>query len=201
MISSLSVPLMDTIEQLAELVDKDTKHWMLGGSCGLALQGVALGREPRDVDIYADEFDAKRLQEQWKPFAIDVPEWNETHTYRSLLSHYQINDVPVELVGQFMVTTKHCQYETIIRDSLWNHRTTYEIGRSSIALMPLAHELIFNILRQREDRVVSIAQVINASPEEHNAAMSTVLANCSVSDSIVALVSDWCPKMRIHFDE
>ncbi|NEZ42961.1 hypothetical protein [Paenibacillus alvei] len=199
MILSLSVPIMDTIEQLTESVDKDTKHWMLGGSCGLALQGVSLGREPRDVDIYADEIDAKRLQEQWKLFAIDVPEWNETLTYRSLLSHYQIGEVPVELVGQFIVTTPNCQYKTIIHDSLWNHRITYEIAHSSIALMPLAHELVFNILRQREDRVSSIARVINTAPEEHIAAMSAVLANCSAPEYMAALVGGRCPNIKAHF--
>jgi len=192
---SLSEPIMGTIEQLVASANNDIKHWMLGGSCGLVLQGVPLGREPRDVDIYADEPDAKQLQEQWNPYATDAPEWNATSTYHSLLSHYQICGVPIELVGQFIVTTPQCQYNTIIRDALWNHRIIYNVDRFSIALMPLAHELVFNILRQREDRTASIAQVINAAPEQHIAAMNAVLANCSEPAYIRSIVNERCPNL------
>ena len=195
---SLSVPLVQTIEHFSNMARRENLCWMLGGSCGLALHGVQLESVPRDVDIYADEQDGLQLQQSWKAYAVDEPEWNETERYRSLLSHYEYKGVSIELVGDFVVSTPLGQYVTGIRGLLWNYGLEVQLGHTFVHVMPLAHELVFNVLRERKDRVQSIVSVMNQSPQLHVDSMRMVLAQCSEHAQLSEALAELCPDIMSH---
>src|SRR3569832_570877 len=86
----------------AAMSDSDAR-WIIGGSAGLALRGIGIGRAPRDLDLYADLDSAILLHKRLEHFSVDSQQWSETERYQSLLSHYVIEGVPVEVVGGFVV--------------------------------------------------------------------------------------------------
>ncbi|WFB60872.1 hypothetical protein [Paenibacillus sp. BR1-192] len=49
--------------------------WLLGGSCCLLLQGVELGKPPRDIDIYADAGGFSRCMRRWPFWQQTLPGW------------------------------------------------------------------------------------------------------------------------------
>ncbi|RJG24477.1 hypothetical protein [Paenibacillus thiaminolyticus] len=192
---SLSQSLENCICLLTEACPPETLPWMLGGSCGLVLQGVDIDREPRDIDMYADEAEAGLLHRAWGSWSTDKPEWSVTDRYRSLLSHYRHEQVTAELVGSFTVTTPECRYETVIVEGLWPVGPEYTLGRYIIRLMPLAHELVFNLLREREDRTEAIVRVINREPDQHVEAMRAVWNRCRASSRFAERLCSLCPQV------
>ncbi|BFH69316.1 MAG: hypothetical protein E6230_00065 [Paenibacillus dendritiformis] len=192
---SLSHSLENCIALMTEACTPGTLPWMLGGSCGLVLQGVDIEREPRDIDLYADEAEADALHRAWGAWSADEPVWSVTGRYRSLLSHYRHDRVTAELVGSFTVTTPECRYETVIVGGLWPVGPEHEIGRRIIRLMPLAHELVFNLLREREDRTEAIVRVMNREPDKHVEAMRAVWDRCRASSRFTERLCALCPQV------
>ena len=114
----LASPIGAALKTIDEALGDDGLHWMVGGSCGLLLQRVALTAPPRDLDIYMDEAEMARFHEKLAPYAIDGPALSETDRYRSILSHYDIGGVRVEAVGSFTVRCGLSVYRTEIRNML-----------------------------------------------------------------------------------
>ncbi|RUT47680.1 hypothetical protein EJP82_04690 [Paenibacillus anaericanus] len=141
--------------------------WLLGGSCGLWLQGVKLGTPPRDVDIYADMDDAVLLHEQLADVLLDVPRLDESGVYISRLSHYRLGNLTLELVGGFEVKTSDGSYRTEVSNVLHEEAVLGQLEGINMFLMPLSHELLFNLLRERPDRYLAIAEVMRGSMERH----------------------------------
>lgn len=192
---SLSHSLENSIRHLTEACPPGALPWMLGGSCGLVLQGVDIEREPRDIDLYADEAEAGSLHRAWGAWSMDEPEWSVTDRYRSLLSHYRHDRVTAELVGSFTVTTPECRYETVIVEGLWPVGPEHALGRHTIRLMPLAHELVFNLLREREDRTEAIMRVMNREPDKHVEAMRAVWNRCQAAPLFAERLFKLCPQV------
>ncbi|MEK8127412.1 hypothetical protein WMW72_05740 [Paenibacillus filicis] len=154
--------------------------WAVGGSTGLLLQGGVLAAEPRDLDLYADEDDARVIHCALAAFATDEQEWNETEIYRSLLSHYEIEGVSVELVGAFEVRAQASEYAVRTRYMTEAYPATSQLDNGrEIRLMPLVHELIFNVLRERPDRYEAVAAVCRRSGRHTHAELLNELARRS----------------------
>ncbi|WP_046215007.1 hypothetical protein [Paenibacillus wulumuqiensis] len=172
--------LQQSLTDIARWLDQGSTdtHWLLGGSCGLLLQGIPLDEAPRDIDLYADGSTIQRLHEQLQvhTLVLDGPELNETRMYRSVLSHYQAGDYKVELVGDFEVRARESYYRVHIDKSLYDHAQMITLGSHEIAIMPLAHELVFNLLRDRRDRYERIAEQMTAEPERHAALVKQIIA-------------------------
>ncbi|MCZ8520547.1 MULTISPECIES: nucleotidyltransferase family protein [Paenibacillus] len=152
--------------------------WLIGGSTGLLLQDVPLAAPPRDLDLYADKEAAALLHQALLPWSTDLQEESETGMYRSILSHYEIAGVAVELVGAFEVRTavsRYCVEADYLRAK---HALLLDIGQGiETALMPLAHELLFNLLRGRPDRYEAIAAVLRSRQDPRElAALSDLLS-------------------------
>lgn len=132
--------------------------WAIGGSTGLMLRGMQLGRLPRDLDLYADAADARLIHEALLPFAIDGPLASDGGIYSSILSHYNMAGVHVELVGAFVVQAQATRYDVRVRGLLLPHAAWVrpEGHERAVPLVPLAHELLFNVLRGRGDRIALI---------------------------------------------
>lgn len=168
--------------------------WLLGGSSSLLAQGVKLERAPQDLDLYADEPDAIALQGCWSEWSTDKPEWSVTAMYRSLLSHYLVDGFAVELVGNFTVKQDWCCYETAIHSALWKHRAEWCMDGVTVPLTPLSHELVFNLLRGRDDRTQAIADRMELHSDQHADALRTVLNQCEPKEYISGKLLKLVPK-------
>ncbi|NQX64902.1 hypothetical protein HQN90_02065 [Paenibacillus alba] len=169
-------PLLPTITTIqTQLLQAPHVRWLIGGSCGLLLQHVDIGRSPRDLDLYVDYQDVTAAHSCLQPYSVDVPMYNETPIYASILSHYIIDDNAVELVGDFKVKAMQSAYQ-VEASYLWEaHSQTVQITGHHVRLMPLAHELLFNLLRNRPDRYEAIRHTMLANPGLHMPVLNDLL--------------------------
>lgn len=185
----------DLTEDLCKLAESCGMegNWLLGGSCGLWLQGVELAKVPRDIDVYADLATADRLHEQLQPFATDQPRQDRSGIYASRLSHYRIGESTIELVGGFEVHTNGAYYRTEIEAVLAPAAQYVKLRDSALRVMPLAHELVFNLLRERPDRYLPIAGRIRKEPDRHLPLLDELLKRNEWS-------ADWVGRMAELLD-
>jgi hypothetical protein len=178
---------LQALEQIhAQLHGKDAA-WLVGGSCGLLLQGVVIEQPPRDLDIYVDAKAAAVVYEALQVYATDQLVHSQTGIYGSVLSHFLIDNVSVEVVGGFEVHAKQSHYQVEV-SFLESFGITYETRNCQIGLMPLAHELVFNMLRQRPDRYKAIAKKIRTNPNRYLTPLNKILErNIFSSDFIKKL--------------
>jgi len=181
----VSSELQHALQQLSERLGQAGNCWLVGGSCGLLLQNVHLDAMPRDVDVYADDVRVSELHRLLIDMAVDEPEVSETDTYHSTLSHYKLGDYLMELVGSFKVRATGSHYEVLVEKLLLPAAKTAAIGGVAIPLMPLGHELVFNVLRERPDRYEAIAETIKADLETHMPLLNGIFAACRLSDKHV----------------
>lgn len=178
--------ILRALSAFAAQTEDCSARWVVGGSAGLALRGARLASAPRDLDIYADAAAAAALHERLAGWASDGPAWDETGRYRSLLSHYRYGGVTIELVGDFEVQVPDSRYRTEVDAFLYAHGDDWapHVGARPIRLMPLGHELIFNLLRERRDRALEAARLIRSEPEAHMPALRRLAARQSLSAGI-----------------
>ncbi|WP_424766082.1 hypothetical protein [Paenibacillus sp. sgz302251] len=159
------------------------ESWIVGGSVGLMLRGLPLAAKPRDLDIYCDLEDVQNIYDSLKLYAIDEPAISVTSMYRSCLCHFIIDDVQVELVGGFQVSALGCRYVTAVRKLLLPYGARIQIRKDlDVCIVPLAHELCFNMLRGRSDRVQLIAAAIAANPSLHEGALQAIELSSHFTD-------------------
>lgn len=158
--------------------------WVVGGSAGLMLRGLSLSAQPRDLDLYCDEEDAYAIYMLLREYAVDEPTVSVTDMYRSMLCHFNIHHVQVELVGGFQVTALGCRYETNVRNLLVPYGEQVSLTDQSVlaTIVPLAHELWFNALRGRQDRVELIVQAFAEAPAIHERALLAIEAENSFTE-------------------
>jgi len=171
------------IAEAADLLDASGAGWVLGGSAGLALRGIALPSPPRDVDLYVDPEEAAAAHRALAAYAVDEQQRSETDIYRSILSHYVIGGVQLELVGGFVVRAKNCEYRTEVRGVLLPCAWRAELDGRRVPVAPLAHELWFNTLREREDRALLVAAAMRGL-SAHDAALREIEARNRLDASV-----------------
>jgi hypothetical protein len=156
---------------IVQALNGTTAAWVAGGSTGLMLRGLPLPAEPNDIDLYTDDEDYDLIYERLEPYAADTKHLSECGSYRSMLSHFVIEGVSVELVGGFVVRAKGCRYVTEVQSLLGPSSELVVIqheGRDiAVPVVPLAHELWFNVLRNREDRIQLIVEHYIMDPSRH----------------------------------
>lgn len=180
---TMSDALQRAIETIAERWERQAPPWLIGGSCGLLLQEVEVSAAPRDLDIYVDGAASALFHEPLAPFATDEPIYSETEKYRSTLSHYRIEEIAVELVAGFEVLVPGASYRVAIEGLILPYAPSAAVRGASIRLMPLSHELLFNMLRERPDRYEAIAAVMRSDLETHLPAMRAI-ARASALDRV-----------------
>jgi hypothetical protein len=172
----LSPQVLQVVTQLQrELLDSGARC-LIGGSCGLQLHGIELAQHPRDLDIYLDENEVQVLFRALQQYAIDLPQASTTDIYTSTLSHYFIAGMQVEAVGGFRVHKKGSLYTVEASYFLKHHALQLQVNGAVLSVMPLAHELLFNMLRDRPDRYEAIASAMLREPELHMPVLQDLLA-------------------------
>lgn len=159
----------------AMALNRAEPSWLVGGSCGLMLQGVRLDRAPRDIDIYADREDIWNLHRQLQPWADGEPALDKEGIYESIMGFYEIDGYSVELVGGFIVSSGQSVYRVEVEELLYPAAPKVECSSTAFRLMPLSHELVFNVLRERPDRYKAIAEAIKEEPELHCELLGTIV--------------------------
>ncbi|MFD0694845.1 hypothetical protein ACFQZT_12135 [Paenibacillus sp. GCM10027628] len=170
-------PMLQTIVTLdRHLMHAQESRWLIGGSCGLLLHQVDIQSNPRDLDLYVDQNDVPTIHAALLEFSLDLPACSRTPIYSSILSHYDIEGNAVEVVGDFHVDAQQSHY-SVEAAYLWErHSLSVSLSDScTVKIMPLAHELLFNMLRDRPDRYEIIAQAIRKQPERHMPALHDLL--------------------------
>lgn len=160
---SMTDYLADVYEPLAclceRLADVDAP-WLVGGSTGCLLQDVDLDCKPKDLDLYADHFYVDQLENSLRSWKTDAAHYSETARYRSYLSRFRIGSFEMELVANLSVNTTGGQYLVEVTDVLYPFAKTVTVQNNKVAVMPLEHEFVFNLLRDRQDRFEPIASAI-----------------------------------------
>ncbi|WP_068617078.1 hypothetical protein [Paenibacillus tuaregi] len=188
--------LAEALEELSLELSNTGQPWLVGGSCGLWLQGVQLQTAPRDIDVYADLEDTVHLHEVLLPRSMDKQILDKSGMYVSLLSHYRLGSYVLELVGGFEVRSGGSCYQVEVGELLYKHALRVRLKERDIRLMPLCHEFLFNVLRDRPDRYKPIAETINASPESHRGLLREMIGRNRWSKHHLQLISnclDWRP--------
>lgn len=179
---SIDERLRRALEIIAEAAGSVGAKWLIGGSTGLLLRGMALQAPPRDLDLYADDEAAKKLHGALRLYASDEQQLSVSPIYRSVLSHYDIQGVQVELVGGFVVqSSAGDRYVVEVEDVLDPLRTTVTFGDHSAGVVPLAHEFWFNMLRERPDRVALIARRMREEAGLHQATVDRLASRNGLS--------------------
>jgi hypothetical protein len=186
----ISLEISQALEQINTILKKKGMKWLVGGSCGLLLQGVSLLQPPRDLDIYVDKTAASIMYNTLRAYSIDSLQQSETDIYISLLSHFQIAHVPVELVGGFEVRAKQSLYRVEVEDVLYEYRIPVKLGMINYELMPLAHELIFNLLRDRMDRYTAIAIKMRSNPALYMPPLQAILKRNTFAPSLLTQINE-----------
>ncbi|QMV44364.1 nucleotidyltransferase domain-containing protein [Cohnella cholangitidis] len=175
---------VSALAQLAAMLGNCEARWVVGGSTGLALRGAHLDRAPRDLDIYVDNDTVDLVHERLQALALDGPVENTTERYYSTLSHYRIDDTMVELVGSFRVSALECLYITEVNGFLYPNCDKIDLDGHEVPLVPLGHELIFNLLRERQDRALVAGKLIAADPLRHLPLLQRLIGRNAISNTI-----------------
>ncbi|WP_144027082.1 hypothetical protein [Paenibacillus sp. FSL R7-0273] len=160
------------LRRIAEALDvgglEKPPVWLLGGSCALLLHNVPLDKPPSDIDLYADLEDAGLLHQALSCYSADEgPEEDYSGNCYSRRSRYVVDGMKVELVCGFRMGIPPFGYAADIH-MLLNHAPVSRIDSLClIRLMPLAHELLFNMLRGRMERCRAIAGRMHSSLQLH----------------------------------
>lgn len=185
---------------IADAVHDSGARWVIGGSTGLALRGIGIGRAPRDLDIYADLDSAVLLHKRLERYSVDSQHWSETERFQSLLSHYVIEGAPVEVVGGFIVRAHGCRYALEVDDWLLGHSLEVQCNGRKLYVVPLSHELLFNVLRDRIDRADIIVQAAIESKGAGELA-DQLIELSSRNELDEQLIAPWLRKLRGIGDE
>jgi hypothetical protein len=188
------VQLPPQVLQAMELLQKSLRDsgvkWLVGGSCGLLLHGIELAQTPRDLDIYLDENEVDALFHALQNWALNQPQISTTEIYTSTLSHFLAADMKIEAVGGFSIHKNGSLYR-VEAAYLWEqHSLRVEVQGAVLAVMPLAHELLFNMLRERPDRYEPIVSAILLKPEQHLPILQDLIAR-----------NQWEPEFLLQLDK
>lgn len=145
---------------MAEELNRTDIPWLVGGSTACLLQNVPLTRKPNDLDIYTDRRFIDSLKQALAGWNIVAVHNMETERYSSYLSRCRVDTLDVEFSADLTVRTEHGQYDVEVGDLLAKHKIMTIMNDVSLPLIPLEHEMVFNLLRERSDRFRPISDTL-----------------------------------------
>lgn len=91
--------LVRALEIISERLRVQNIKWVLLGSMSLVLQGVKV--TPNDIDILTDKSGAYKINEVFKDCEVKPVKYSSTGFQRSYLGEFRINNVKVEVMGDY----------------------------------------------------------------------------------------------------
>lgn len=134
--------------------------------------------------MYINRSTVPIVHERLREWALEEPHYSETPIYRSTLGHYDILGHTLEAVGGFEVEALGCLYEVDV-ELLEMYAAAAPLGDGGLKLMPLAHELLFNLLRGRPDRYNAVAAIMRSDLARHEPALQDLLGRGRWSDKVL----------------
>jgi hypothetical protein len=102
--------MIESLKTFYNLVSKENIDWILSGSFSLVIQGVDV--KANDIDIVTDKKGAEQLDQLLSKYRTKALEYSSTSEFRSYYSHYLINGVKIDVMGNFQYMKK---------DGLWSN--------------------------------------------------------------------------------
>ena len=123
--------------KILELTQDRDYPIILSGSTSLSMQGVDI--EVHDIDIVTDKKGAFTLANRLKEYQVKEMAFSKTDKYKSYFGKYRIDDVDIDIMGDF-------QYKT--KNNLWSEKNhlhplkQLEYKKHKISFLALEQELI-----------------------------------------------------------
>ncbi len=95
----VSEKILSALKIVYDRLCNQNVFWIASGSTSLAIQGVDVSIG--DIDILTNLNDIYRIDELLADFRVEKPNYSSTEKYRSCHGVYQVNDVKVEIMGDF----------------------------------------------------------------------------------------------------
>lgn len=99
----------DILQKIYQLFKENQCFWILSGSTSLRLQGVQVPVK-KDIDILTDANGAKKIDQVLKDYVIQSSAFSKTEKYQSHFGRYEIDDVNVEVMGEFQYRMKNGEW-------------------------------------------------------------------------------------------
>lgn len=105
--------LEKTIIELATLLDG--RPYAFRGTTSLILQGLDMNVV--DIDILADKETALACNSLLKDFLVTPVKYSETGKFKSYFGQFRINNIPVEVMGEWQIKSGKGEWSTPFRAS------------------------------------------------------------------------------------
>lgn len=128
---------MNAFLKIKNMIDNQTFPLVLSGSTSLYLQGVDI--EVHDVDIVTDEDGSKYLDDILNDYCVKKMEYSSTEKYKSFFGIYEIDNVKVEIMGEFQYRLKNGDWS---KPNHTNEIQNYKYNDKEIQVLKLEQELI-----------------------------------------------------------
>lgn len=155
--NNINNEITDVLKKVYNKLEENNIFWILSGSVSLAIQGVDVTPN-KDIDILTDKDGSNAIYSILKEYCIQQPSYSGTEKYRSYFGIYNIDNVQVEVMGNF-------QYK--LKDNTWskeNHlHTIHKINYEEMILpvLSLKQELKEYKNLDRYDKVEKIEKALN----------------------------------------
>lgn len=138
---------------------KDTNiPWILSGSTALAIQGVDVIPN-NDIDILTTQQGAKQIDALLSDIRIQPPDFSETDKYKSYFGIYKIDNVTIEIMGEFQYKLKNGSWARPNQD---NKIIYIEYEGMTLPTLTLEQEFIEYENMGRTDKVKKINNFLNS---------------------------------------
>jgi len=134
---------------------KDTL-WILTGSTALAIQGVDV--LANDIDILTDEKGSEQIDLILSEYRIQRPNYSTTEKYRSHFGIYKINNIKVEIMGNFQYKLKNGEWS---KPNNPHETKIYDFNEMKIPVLSLEKELQEYENMDRKDKVIKIKEFLD----------------------------------------
>ena len=151
------------LRKILSMLKDQPVEWVLTGSTGMALHGMPL--PVHDIDLQTGREGAYAIQQRLAEYIVTPVRWVESELIRSHLGLFQIDGVPVELMGALQKCLADGTWEEPVRVAL--HRQWLEFDGLPLPVLSLEYEYIAYLKLARLDKAAQIRDwlhPVGASP-------------------------------------
>jgi len=147
--------IFSALKKFYNIVQGKNILWILSGSTSLAIQGVDVSIG--DIDILTNQQGSKVFDELLDEYRIKAPEYLPSEKYQSYLGVYEIDDVKVEVQGEFQYKMKDGSWSIPSQKRKIFHR---DFEGMNLPMLSLEQELQEYENNNRLDKVEKIKEAL-----------------------------------------